>query len=91
MVGPYPFAGSAHGTRLWPVGQVAEPGSGHQTPMDSDARTRSRRRSGGLSALLPGLLVLAVLATGAGGGSPDDASSTERAPVVDLTVRSGSR
>ena len=48
-----------------------------------------RRRSGGLASLLPSMLLLAVLGGAAGTSTPG--SAAESAPLVDLTVRSGSR
>lgn len=53
--------------------------------MDAHSNGRPRRRLGGLSALLPTMLVLAVLGT-AGGGVTDAAATP---PVVDMTVTAG--
>ncbi len=46
-----------------------------------------RRRSAGLSRLLPSMVLLAVLV--AAGGSTTGAQSGARAPVVDLHVTNG--
>jgi hypothetical protein len=71
---------------VWPPGEVpGAPGEGIAGSVQRPPRHR-RRPARGLSSLLPALLLLALWGTGSAAGSADG-----RAPVVDITVTSGSR